>query len=98
MTRKEEELLKALSLSIERLKLCTERQQQAIATLQKENARLESLRKDLHKMNEELRTKNDLLLSSRLIVADDGDWLKARKRLEDLRNNILQGIKLLETE
>lgn len=98
MTRKEEELLKALSLTIERFKQGVERQQQEIAILKKENARLENLRNDLHQMNEALRTKNDLLLSSRLIVADDGDWLKARKRLEDLRKNIVQGLKLLETE
>lgn len=98
MTQKEEELLRSLALAVDRLKAYNSKQGERLAALEEEKATLQKKCDDLREMNADLRSKNDLLLASRVIVADESDWLRARQRLEDLRKDILQGIKLLETE
>lgn len=97
MTRKEEELLRTLSLAIEQLKSYTLALEERLGEVVARSGELEEENKRLYAQCEELRLKNDLLLSSRVIVADEGDWLAARKRLEELRKDILKGIQLLET-
>lgn len=98
MTPKEEELLRALTLAVDRLKRRVVIQQSQISQLEGDKARLEDV---CNNLQEELKTaqrKNELLMASRVLVADEGDWLKARKRLEDLRNDLLRAIKLLDAE
>lgn len=98
MTRKEEELLRKLTLSIERLKLLAEKQREMISKLEKVLEEEKNTQKDLLQEGSTLREKYELLLSARSLVADGEDWLRSRKRLEKLRKDIIQGIKLLETE
>lgn len=98
MTREEEVRLRELTTLVDRLKRLMQQNRTLIDKQQEKIELLTMARDKLHRANEELRSKNDLLLSARVIVADDGDWLQARKRLENLQKEILRGIKLLETE
>ena len=98
MTRKEELYLQELGQLIRRLEQLAERQQQRIEAQEAEIRRLGVLRDDLLSETERLRQQVSHLLTARMIVADDGDWLIARSRLEHLQETIKKAIKSLETE
>ena len=98
MTQKEELYLQELDQLIRRLEHLVEKQQAKIESQQAEIQRLEGIRDSLLQETEHLRQRNSHLLTSRLIVADDGDWLMDRSRLERLQETIKKAIKSLETE
>lgn len=98
MTHTEEERLKELSQLIGQLREKLHQQVAEIEHLQEELEREKAYTQELSDANKQLHQKCELLLASRIIVAEEEDWTKARNRLKQIHKDIVKGISLLETE